>query len=647
MVLKLAPMLPAKMSNLIAVVLDTEMDSSLRFMASTELVHFSDVKESQKEHLKVLDPVEPSERFYYLSNLLTRISTLIGEMKVYRGGKVKDPLEVPSIPDDAYFNKIEKNLKAIEDDFNDLSQKLATAEAREDKKAKKAIKKEIEALAEEKRGALLGWEELVTREHTLEETKTFFGKTERTYVMYGWIPTKKIKEFTKRVEALKGINIALNIQAHIDEPAYGEYPAEIGPLEGAVAAEEPVSPPTKQTNPRWLRSFQNLTDAFGFPSHFEIDPVWFMALGFPIIFGLMFGDIGHGILLSLFALLGFIAKRRKVDAGEMVNYFIQGSGMILIIALASIFFGVLYGEFLGIDITGLQINGVYVYQQLKYSPFGEAMKNALVGLFQFFDFDGGVNWFLDSNSPYNAWILDPAHGHTSPIWFSAFEMPEHLPANVASPTWILFVLSIMIGFIHLSIAIGFDALNKIRHRDWKHAIFGPIIWLFFLWGLAYMIFQFGINFMAWPIVEMVLFLILPAIIMFLGGMVFFGFMDGFMEGLEHLIESISNTISYSRILALNMAHAGFAKTFLFLAGITAAEINSVIFQLGTGTITLWITFFALLVLGTVFVLLMEGLLSFIHTLRLHWVEAFLKFYAGTGYEYQPLRIPKNWTITST
>ncbi|MFX1319118.1 MAG: V-type ATP synthase subunit I [Promethearchaeota archaeon] len=640
-------MLPAKMSNITAVVIDTEMDSALRFIASTGVVHFADVKESKKAHLKSLHPVEASERYYYLSNLQSRITILIGEMNINRGGKVKDPLAVPAIPDETHFQNMEKALKAIEDDYNDLSQRLTTAEAKEDKKTAKTVKKEIKALAKEHRLALLGWEELVLREHKLEETKTLFGKTKRTYVMYGWVPTQKVKKFTKTVEEQKALSIALTIHKHSDKPEHGHYPADYGPLEGEIEPEEPTAPPTKQTNSRWLRSFQNLTNAFGLPNHTEIDPAWFMALGFPIIFGLMFGDIGHGILLFLFASLGFIAKRRKVDAGEMVNYFIQGSGMIMVIAIASIFFGVLYGEFMGIDITGLQFNGVYVYQALKYSPFGEGMKNILVVLFQFFDFDGGVNWFLDPTSPYNAFILDPGHGHTTPIWFSAFEMPEGLSATVASPTWILFVLSIMIGFIHLSIAIGFDAINKLRHRDVKHAIFGPIIWLYFLWGLAFMIFQFGINFMMWPIVEMGLFLILPAILMFLGGMVFFGFMDGFMEGLEHLIESISNTISYSRILALNMAHAGFAKTFLFLGGIAVVEINAIILQLSTGDIMTWVMFIAMLILGTVFVLLMEGLLSFIHTLRLHWVEAFLKFYAGTGYEYRPLSLPETWTITST
>ena len=647
----LSPMLTAKMSNFTAVVLDKDLDAALRFIAGTGLVHFSDVKTSHKPHLKTLEPVEASERYYYLSNLFTRISTIISDMNVYRGGKIKHRLEVPEAPNDKYFESVEQDLKAIEDGFSDLSQKLEKAEAAEDKKAKKATKKEIEAYADEKRGELLGWEEIIKREHTLEETKTLLGKTDRTYILYGWIPSGKAKKFTKALNKVNGDLMSIEIEKHVDTPTHGHYPGDTGPLEGAVAPDEPSAPPTKQTNPRITKSCQNLTNAFGQPNHREIDPTWFMAIGFPIIFGLMFGDIGHGLLLFMFGLIGFIAKRRNVDAGEMINYFIQGSGLIMVIALASVFFGVLYGEFLGIDITGIQLGGVYVYQALKYSPFGQAMSGFLLNLFRFFDFDGGVNWFIHPESPWNGWLIDQMGGHPhfhhpTPIWFSAFEMPEGLPTYIASPTWLLFVLSIMIGFIHLSIAIGIDAINKIRHRDWKHAIFGPIIWLLFLWGLAFMIFQYGINFMSWPLINMILFLIAPLLVMLLGGMVVFGVMEGFMEGIEKLIESISNTISYSRILALNMAHAGFAKTFLFIGGVAVAEINGILAQISTGGFSFLLMLIGMLVLGTVFVLLMEGLLSFIHTLRLHWVEAYLKFYAGTGYEYKPLALPGQWTTTT-
>lgn len=660
MVGKLSPMLPAKMSSFTAVVLDTQLDAALRHIASTELAHFTDFKQSGKKAIIELQPVEASEHYYYLANLFTRISTLISGRKVYRGGKVKHRLEVPTVPDDTYFQSIEQSLKTIEDHFEDLDRKLANAKTAQDshdkkerkaaKKTAKAIKKEIEALAEEERFDLLGWEEVVKREHHLEETKTLFGKTKRTYLLYGWIPTKKVEKFATHVAEFNHGAISLEIQEHIDKPEPGHYPGDTGPLEGTIAPEEIAAPPTKQTNPKSLFSYQSLTNAFGLPNHTEIDPTWFMALGFPIIFGLMFGDVGHGILLLFFAMLGMIAKRRKVDAGEMVNYFIQGSGLIAVIAIFSIFFGVLYGEFLGIDITGFYYyigeEAVYPYQILKYSPFGQFMKDILVQLFTFFDFEGGLNWFLNPFSPYNAWINQLPHAHPTAIWFSAFEMPEIVDPTIASPTWILFVLSIMIGFIHLSISIGFDAINKLRHRDWIHAIFGPIIWLLFLWGLAYMIFNYGINFMSWPMTDMLLFLIAPIIVMLIGGIVAFGFMDGFMETIEKLIESISNTISYTRILALNMAHAGFAKTFLFIAGVAAAEIMTIFAQLYSGELTI-IMLIIMIIVGTIFVLLMEGLLSFIHTLRLHWVEAYLKFYAGTGNKYEPLTFPDQWTTTTT
>jgi len=82
---------------------------------------------------------------------------------------------------------------------------------------------------------------------------------------------------------------------------------------------------------------------------------------------------------------------------------------------------------------------------------------------------------------------------------------------------------------------------------------------------------------------------LPAVVMILARTAIHG-MDGFGHSLEPLISSLSNSLSYGRILALALTHGAFAR-----------------------------------------------ILSFIQTLRLHWVEWFLKFYSGDGYEYRPLR----------
>ncbi len=624
-----------------AVVLDRELEKTLRFIASLGVAHFIDIQHRSEELDVKLEPVEASDRYYRISNLLTRVTALISDMGVVRGGSTKQPKEVPEAPKDSYLASLEKDLKREEDAFADLTRSLEAAQEADDKSARKKAEKAIKKRASEKRLLYFAWEELLQREHHFEETKTLFGKTKRTYIMAGWVPAKQAKDFKEAVQKHCGKSVALEL---------GDYHE---PHHGHGEEEEPVDrPPTKLKNSRFIRSFEILTSAFGMPSHKEIDPSLFMAIGFPIIFGLMFGDIGHGLLLLFFSGLGFLAKKKGVDAGEMVNYFVQGSGMLMVCSVSAIFFGILYGEFLGIDIIHHS-----VYIGLRSSPFAMVMRGGLLALFRFFDFDGGVNWFIHPESPgSDAYLADHGYG---PIWFSAFESPANLPYNVASPTWVLFVLSIIIGFIHLSIAIIMDLVNKVRQREWKHAIFGPGIWLWFFWGLAVLLFTKGINFMEWfsyndpsglqpnilgsGIIDALVFLILPLIIMIVGGMLAAGVMEGFMEALEHLIASISNTISYARILALNMAHAGFAKTFLFIGGVAHTEILHIIDDLTTGQLSMMM-FIIMLLVGTIFVLFMEGLLSFIHTLRLHWVEAYLKFYAGTGYAFEPLSVPSKWTV---
>ncbi|MHA1782879.1 MAG: V-type ATPase 116kDa subunit family protein, partial [Promethearchaeota archaeon] len=48
---------------------------------------------------------------------------------------------------------------------------------------------------------------------------------------------------------------------------------------------------------RFIRPFETLINLYGTPSYSEVDPTPFVAITFPLIFGLMFGDIGHGIVL--------------------------------------------------------------------------------------------------------------------------------------------------------------------------------------------------------------------------------------------------------------------------------------------------------------------------------------------------------------
>ena len=89
---------------------------------------------------------------------------------------------------------------------------------------------------------------------------------------------------------------------------------------------------------------------------------------------------------------------------------------------------------------------------------------------------------------------------------------------------------------------------------------------------------------------------------------------------------LSNTISYSRILALLMAHWALILVTYTVAGL-----------IGTASIIGLILSGIIIVGGNVFVLALEGLIVFIHTLRLHFYEWFSKFYQGTGTEFKAFK----------
>jgi V/A-type H+-transporting ATPase subunit I len=89
---------------------------------------------------------------------------------------------------------------------------------------------------------------------------------------------------------------------------------------------------------------------------------------------------------------------------------------------------------------------------------------------------------------------------------------------------------------------------------------------------------------------------------------------------------LSNTISYTRILALLMAHWALMLVTYTVAGLIGAA--SMLALVLSGIV---------IVGGNVFVIALEGLIVFIHTLRLHFYEWFSKFYSGTGNEFKPFK----------
>lgn len=110
-----------------------------------------------------------------------------------------------------------------------------------------------------------------------------------------------------------------------------------------------------------------------------------------------------------------------------------------------------------------------------------------------------------------------------------------------------------------------------------------------------------------------------------------GFADIFVhqciETIEFVLGCVSNTASYLRLWALSLAHSQLSKVFFEKALLGFAQ---------QGSVVLVIVGYFVFANVTVFVLMgMDLMESFLHTLRLHWVEFQNKFYSADGIKFQP------------
>ncbi len=96
-----------------------------------------------------------------------------------------------------------------------------------------------------------------------------------------------------------------------------------------------LNPPTKLKNNWFTRPFASFVEMYGLPGYFSIDPTPVLALTYSLLFGIMFGDLGQGLVL---ALLGFVVyKKFKIQLGAIG----------VRIGLVSALFGLIYGSFFG------------------------------------------------------------------------------------------------------------------------------------------------------------------------------------------------------------------------------------------------------------------------------------------------------------
>ncbi|TRY59832.1 hypothetical protein DNTS_035254 [Danionella cerebrum] len=107
------------------------------------------------------------------------------------------------------------------------------------------------------------------------------------------------------------------------------------------------TPPTYNKTNKFTSGFQNIVDAYGISNYREINPAPYTIITFPFLFAVMFGDLGHGILMTCAALYLVLRESRLIaqkNDNEMFNMVFAGRYIILLMGLFSVYTGIIYND---------------------------------------------------------------------------------------------------------------------------------------------------------------------------------------------------------------------------------------------------------------------------------------------------------------
>ncbi len=186
------------------------------------------------------------------------------------------------------------------------------------------LEREKEELAKKYGTRLLLVREKAYLGRILLKASAKFGKIDHTYLLTGWVPVDSYERLKERIlKATKGLAVVDAVD-----------PEEVREVRSGI-----IKIPILFNNPLLIRPFERLTTLYGTPSYQEIEPTVFLAISFVLLFGMMFGDVGHGLVLFL---AGFYVFRRLY---KYIDY-----GIILMeCGVSSMLFGFLYGSIFGLE----------------------------------------------------------------------------------------------------------------------------------------------------------------------------------------------------------------------------------------------------------------------------------------------------------
>uniref|UniRef100_A0A8C5FXJ7 V-type proton ATPase subunit a n=1 Tax=Gadus morhua TaxID=8049 RepID=A0A8C5FXJ7_GADMO len=430
------------------------------------------------------------------------------------------------------------------------------------------------------------------------------------------------------------------------------------------------TPPTLIKTNKFTSGFQNIVDAYGVGTYREVNPAPFTIITFPFLFAVMFGDLGHGLIMAVFAFWMVLYennRKLKNTRNEIWNTFFEGRYIILLMGLFSIYTGLIYN-----DCFSKSLN-----------LFGSGWSVKAMGS------DIAANRFLILDPNITGVFKGPYPLGIDPIWNLANNRLTFLNSYKMK-------MSVILGIVHMSFGVVLSVYNHLHFRKKSNLYLVFLPELLFMWCLfGYLVFMVVYKWLAFSAAEsktapsilihfinmflmqssgnqllypgqigvqgfLLVIALLSVPVLLLGKPLYLywlhngsqrlgmyrvrgltltlpsgiNFGDEFLHQGIHTIEyclgCVSNTASYLRLWALSLAHAQLSEVLWRMVMHLGLRVDT-----SLGVLFLVPVFGLFAVLTVSILLVMEGLSAFLHALRLHWVEFQNKFYSGNGIKFSP------------
>ena len=452
-------------------------------------------------------------------------------------------------------------------------QKVKELEAQSEK-----VDKEVEKTKKDIVAKLLSLQEAARMAKDVLEITRKPGGTKNFAVIEGYIPHDMEKKFQKLTSNYVSVIEDANLAADGEE---GEHGREVLP--------------TLLTSKKYTQNFQVITETQGLPRYGEVDPTPIIAFVWPVFYGLMFADLGHGLLLFG---LGMLFRTRGTGRLRVWGTLIAASGLAA--AIAGMGTGEIFGfhldhiEPLAFIPEALPFVGLLSVSELTFDQVIKILKvSVAIGIVHLL-----MAFFLKlrANMRLGNKLLIYTHDIPAIIQYLA-----------------------VVALILAAIGSQYDIIGMFLSDNYYTT---PVPWLTFLFG-------------SWVSVGLVAKAMPPVIIACIA-ITIMGALKEQKHALAHgkepeggglvgivvetfmvrTIEMLANTISYSRLGIMLLVHTALLVTV----------INS--YEHGGGL--------AILIGGNIGIMMIEGLIVYIQTIRLHLYEWFPKWYKSDGVPFKKL-----------